>query len=436
MEHMEIEKLILANCLYNPDLTYDMLNLGLDEAHFTALSHQEIFKALKSGVGTDKSGSADLNEVGEKSGVKVPELLTLMTSSTLSSQIALYEARGLVNTYARGTLLSSLKGAVLELERGLESDKVADNLDERLKNHSTRKSLKVKSFAEILIDFQQDLEAKKHKYDVRTGIEELDPYFNCFQGGELVVIGARPGVGKTALLTQLLLESAKVGTNSVFFSGEMSELEITRRIISQETEIDGRALTSIGLLDNKEVQKVCQATAELSTLGISLLELSGRNIGQFVSTSKRLVAKTGAKIIAVDYLQLIGGDLQKTNRYQEISEVSRRLKLLAMETKTVVIALAQLNRMQNGTLSKEPEISHLRDSGQIEQDANLILLLSKNDANKERINFDVAKNRSGTTGKFAVDFNSSCTKFGQSFLINESETFTQSYEDFSRQLNF
>lgn len=408
---LEAEKTIIANMLFNPNLVLEVLATGLDSHHIQMTSHKAIFEALKGNVAVTNDGLADFTDVFKKTGVPVSQLLTLTSNSVISEQIAIFEAKQLVELYSKSYLVNILKGACFEIEKGIDAETVIDNLDNTLRSHLAGGTIKEKTFAELLLDFTADMQTKKRFLDIGIGIPEFDSFFKSLEGSELIVIGARPGVGKTALLTQLLVETAKRGLGSLFFSGEMSRNEIMKRIISQETEIDSKSLGSDHFLTKEEVKQLVDKSNEIANLNIFVEEMAGMTITQFCAKAKRLIIKHNLKIVAVDYLQLLEADDKKQSRYQQITDISRRLKTLAMQTKCVVICLAQLNRASDTRLDKSPQLSDLRDSGQIEQDANIVLLLSRDTQDPTKIIFDIAKNRSGTCSKIALKFINYCTKF-------------------------
>lgn len=413
-EREDAEIQIIGSCLFYADCAFQVAEVGVSKEMFTSVERRGIFEALTGGCYATMNGEVDLVRLSDKIGIKYSKFLEMMALTSPNLQMALYNSKTLVATVQRDNLLNAITEAFKELnDVRADSTIIASELALKI-DHSTRfLTSESKSMQECCMEFLNDLDSKKEPFSIKLGINEVDDFFTQFTGGELFVIGARPSVGKTSLLTQLLVASAKNGTGSILFSGEMTRLELTKKITSQETGINTKCLSSSGLLTAKEISAVIDVQQELSKLPIEILELRGKNITDFCRTAKRLVKVKGAKIIAVDYLQLITGDKYKSNKYQEISEISRELKLLAMETKTVVIALSQLNRVSETRLDKKPQLSDLRDSGQIEQDANIVLLLGNDTSNPYNINFIIAKNRSGSCGEVVVGFNREATKFGE-----------------------
>ena len=210
---------------------------------------------------------------------------------------------------------------------------------------------------------------------VPTGFTELDRLTSGFQSSDLIILAARPGMGKTAF-TLSLAKNAAVDFNKpvAFFSLEMSSLQLAQRIISMEAEISGMKMRS-GQLEDYEWQQLHTAIERIGEAPIFIDDTPGINVFELRAKCRRLKMQHDIQLVVIDYLQLMsgGGDNQKGNREQEVSAISRALKGLAKELEVPVIALSQLSRaveQRGGT--KRPQLSDLRESGSIEQDADIV----------------------------------------------------------------
>ena len=251
---------------------------------------------------------------------------------------------------------------------------------------------------------------------ISTGLKELDERTNGYQEGQLWVLGARPGAGKTAFALQQAIGLAKRETAVGIFSAEMQVEELVVRALSAESGIDGLRLAK-GEVQKNEFQKISLAVARQNGLPIYTDDQSGMTLLDIQLGTRRLTREHGVKVIFVDYLQLIKGSTNAWNREDDVRRLSNGLKDLAKELKITVVALAQLNRDSEKRNDNKPLQSDLRDSGSIEQDANVIGLLHKlpDDRDEEYpevdIDFILAKCRGGRPGTIHLSFERPTTTF-------------------------
>ena len=251
----------------------------------------------------------------------------------------------------------------------------------------------------------------------RTGMTEIDKTIVGMGEGDLIILGARPGMGKTALAMNIAINVAKQKKTVCIFSLEMSALQIANRIIQSEALIDSYKLRS-GTVDADELEKIVKTTTRLSECDVRIDDTSGITVAQMKSKIRRLGKKVD--LIIIDYLQLLKSDRKTDNRVQEVSEITRNLKLMAKDLQVPIICCAQLSRasVQNKT-SKKPGLADLRESGSIEQDADIIMLLYSDeyfdpDAPKPDqydVECIVAKNRHGETRSVKLRWLGKFTKF-------------------------
>ena len=278
---------------------------------------------------------------------------------------------------------------------------------------------------ELLADaFDRIEELHKNKGALRglkTGFRDLDNKTAGFQKGDLIIIGARPAMGKTTFAQNLAYNIASINKKgALFFSMEMAKNEIVDRMISSVSGVDSWHMRT-GNLSEEEFSRIGEAMGEMDEVPIYIDDTSSMTIMELRNKARRAVHDHDIGIVIVDYLQLIqGSDRYKGNRVQEVTEISRGLKILARELEIPVIALAQLSRGVTGRDDPRPVLSDLRESGSIEQDADLVMFLHRpdyykqNDDNYEPTNITellVAKHRHGAVGKIELYFHPELLRF-------------------------
>ena len=256
---------------------------------------------------------------------------------------------------------------------------------------------------------------------LKTGFRDLDKMTAGLQKGDLVIVGARPAMGKTTFAQNLTYNIASINKKGVlFFSMEMAANEIIERMLSDVSGVDNWRIRT-GNVSDEEYTKIGDAMAELSELPIFIDDTSSMTIMELRNKARRAMHDHDIGIVIVDYLQLIqGSDRYAGNRVQEVTEISRGLKILARELSIPVIALAQLSRNVTGRDNPRPVLSDLRESGSIEQDADLVMFLHRpdyykqNDDNYEETHITeliIAKHRHGSVGKIQLYFHPELLRF-------------------------
>ncbi|SHE39308.1 replicative DNA helicase [Alkalibacter saccharofermentans DSM 14828] len=253
---------------------------------------------------------------------------------------------------------------------------------------------------------------------VPTGFTDLDHMTAGMQKADLVLIAARPSMGKTALALNVAQHAAVKAKKSVaIFSLEMSKELLTQRMLCSEAHINSQNLRT-GNLTDKDWQKLAYATSVLSSSKIYIDDTPGVTVMEMRSKTRRLKLEHGLDMILIDYLQLMEGSKRSENRQQEISAISRSLKALAREMQCPVIALSQLSRAPDARTDHRPILSDLRESGAIEQDADVVMMLfrnhyySKDPEDKNIAELNIAKQRNGSTGVIKLSWHEEYTQFG------------------------
>lgn len=304
---------------------------------------------------------------------------------------------------------------------------VLDNAEKKILNIvKTKKGTEFRSIQDVLLKTQSDLEKlsqqKGEITGLQTGYYDLDKVTSGLHENELIIIAARPAMGKTAFALNLATNIALNSDKTVaLFNMEMSGEQLAMRMISSVGQIDGYKLKS-GKLEHNDWKKFNEAMSRLAETKLFIDDTAGMTISEIKAKCRRLHSSEGGLgIIIIDYLQLINGSAKYAgNRQQEVSEISRSLKTLAMELNVPVIALAQLSRNVEGREDKRPLLSDLRESGSIEQDADIVAFLYREDYYTKEISIDehtsksefiIAKHRNGPTTTIDLIFKQNTSTF-------------------------
>jgi replicative DNA helicase len=252
---------------------------------------------------------------------------------------------------------------------------------------------------------------------VPTGFAELDELTHGLHPGQLIIVAARPAVGKSTLAVDFIRNAAiRYNKPAIFFSLEMGRSEIAMRMLSAETSIPLQSMRK-GMVDNSDWTKIVSVRGQLNSAPLYIDDSPNLTLVEIRAKCRRLVKQYGLKLIVIDYLQLLTSGKKVESRQQEVSEFSRSLKLLAKELNLPVIAISQLNRQSEQTKDKKPDISQLRESGSLEQDADVIILLhregigEKDHPRSGEADLILAKQRNGPTGTITVAFQGRYSRF-------------------------
>ena len=255
---------------------------------------------------------------------------------------------------------------------------------------------------------------------VKTNLHDLDRLLNGFKKSDLILLAARPSMGKTALALNIAKNAAQLGKVVAVFSLEMSKGQLANRLLSTESGVNSQKLNT-GDLSDGDMNELLEAVDRLSRLKLHIDDTAGMTLLEMRSKIRRLKQELGLDLIVIDYLQLMQGSRRMTeqNRQQEISEISRSLKAMARELDVPVLALSQLSRSVEMRAEKKPQLSDLRESGSLEQDADIVMFLyrdeyyNRDEAENENIaELIIAKNRNGPTTSLRLQFNKEIMRFG------------------------
>ncbi len=300
----------------------------------------------------------------------------------------------------------------------------------------SRQTTEFRPINEILKNAQAQLEFLSQNKSTISGLEtgfyDLDKATSGLHEGEMIVLAARPGMGKTAFALNIATHAAKTTKKAIaIFNLEMSAEQLVNRMISAIGGIDGRKLQN-GQLNQNDWKKYNEAISQLANTNIYVEDNASITSNDIRAKCRRLATKPeGLGLIIIDYLQLLTtGGKRPESRQQEVSDISRSIKMMAMELKVPVIALAQLSRNAEKRENNEPMLADLRESGSIEQDADIVMFINRKDYYKaktelgknENVETDIiiAKHRKGGTGKFTVLFEPTMMNF-RNYMVMEKE---------------
>ena len=269
---------------------------------------------------------------------------------------------------------------------------------------------KDEEFVEQVVRTADEIEKnlnKEKNYDLYTGFFDLDALTDGLHQGELTVIGARPGVGKTTFSLQIAEKISSRNKNVIYVSLEMSETQIIQKILAKKTKINSRKIRN-GDLTEQEIGKIGMACMDISQLPIKIIT-KANSIQQIEIEARRMKNKNKLDLLIIDYLQLVRNTGNFNSREQEVADISRTLKLLSLDLEIPIIALCQLNRNAS---KNEPTLADIRESGAIEQDADNVVFLYQQENNENIVTVDLQKQRAGNTGISKLKFN----KFNSEFV--------------------
>jgi replicative DNA helicase len=303
-----------------------------------------------------------------------------------------------------------------------EVGEVVDRAEQILFGVSERRiSRDLVPIKQILSDYYDRIEyLTRHKGEligIPTGFTDLDKLLGGLQRSDLMILAARPSVGKTSLALSFAHNAAKKYRQRVaFFSLEMSNEQVVQRLISAETGINSQRLRR-GEIEEHEWGRFMKATSDMAEILLFIDDTPGISALELRTKARRLHAEVGLDLVIVDYLQLMRGDFRAENRVQEVSSISRALKGLARELNVPLVALSQLSRGVESRTDKRPILSDLRESGSLEQDADVVIFIYRDEMyneNTERPNIAdvmIAKHRNGPTGSVALFFKKELAQF-------------------------
>jgi replicative DNA helicase len=428
-QNLEAERSVLGSILLDNDVLHDVVTF-LRVQDFYRDAHQVIYAAIRDMYDRSKgidvvTLSAELDLRGQLKDVGGDDILEQIVTSVPHAANAKYYAELVKEKSVNRQLIENATEIIRDgYSNQLTADELLESAERKIFNigedQIRGEVLDLKEVVKQAMD-QIALRADSGGHavtGVASGLVDLDEITGGFHRGQLIVLAARPSMGKTAMALNICDHAAIDHKIPVLFTSlEMGYLEIAERLLCARSRIDGDKIRRGIGLGMREMQQLTRAYRELSNDGkIFIDDTPARNMMQISATARRFKRRNKIGLIVVDYIQLIDSEESRDSRQEQIAKISRRLKTLARDLEVPVIALSQLNRAVETREDKRPRMADLRESGAIEQDADIVLLLHRPeyyDANDQPgiAELIIAKNRNGATDTVKLTFLKKLTRF-------------------------
>ena len=448
--NIEAEQSVIGSILLSNEI-FDDVNLIISSKNFYDPVHKKIFEALEKLI----YGGLLANPITlknyfekEKDELNIPEYLVKITKFSTSSRQALEYSKLIFDLYVKRELIK-ISGEVIDQAKlndlGTDGQKIIENYEKSLFDLAEKGS-----FSSSLIKFdeamRQTIEMASNAYKneegivgVPTGLKDLDDRLGGLHKSDLIIIAGRPSMGKTALATNIAFNAAKKiqenGEKSsiAFFSLEMSSEQLSTRILAEQSRIKSNDIRR-GKISEEQFDKFIETSKDISELPLYIDETPAITIAALSNRARRIKRLYGLDMVVIDYIQLMRASNANNGRVQEISEITQGLKALAKELSVPVLALSQLSRAVEQRDDKKPQLSDLRESGSIEQDADVVMFVYREayylqgkeprPATVEHAEWQakmnevshlaeliIQKQRHGPTGNVMLEFEAMFTKF-------------------------
>lgn len=426
-----MEQSLLGAIFIYPEVLSACRDGDLDASEFFLPAHQKIYEAMQqlaqSGRPVDFENLVQrLQENGSLEASGGIDYLTELLDGAVSGA----SAEHYIDTIKSKAQLRKLIDTADRISEEAQSstsdlDVILDDAERSLMQVTRkRRGSDFKTSSQIIEEVYEEirtLRGSKGVSGIKTGFSALDGMTNGFHRGDLIILAARPAMGKSALALNFANQVAKHNEGAVaIFSLEMPAASMMKRIIASESRLDGKKLTS-GKLSDEEMNQLYESGNLLSERQLYIDDTSMIKVSQIFSKCRKLKSQAGSiSLVVIDYLQLISGSGRSDSRQQEVSEISRNLKILAKEMDCPVIALSQLSRKVEERTNHEPQLSDLRESGSIEQDADIVMFIYREQyyatdqqevSDTEVVDLSLKKHRNGETGKVQLVFEKACSLF-------------------------
>ena len=448
--NIEAEQSVIGSILLSNEI-FDEINLIISNKNFYDPIHKKIYEALEKLI----FGGLLANPITlknyfekEKDELNIPEYLVKITKFSTSSRQAIEYSKLIFDLYVKRELIK-ISGEVIDQAKlndlGTDGKKIIENYEKSLFDLAEKGS-----FSSSLIKFdeamRQTIEMASNAYKneegivgVPTGLKDLDDRLGGLHKSDLIIIAGRPSMGKTALATNIAFNAAKKiqenGEKSsiAFFSLEMSSEQLSTRILAEQSRIKSNDIRR-GKISEEQFDKFIETSKDISELPLYIDETPAITIAALSNRARRIKRLYGLDMVVIDYIQLMRASNSNNGRVQEISEITQGLKALAKELAVPVLALSQLSRAVEQRDDKKPQLSDLRESGSIEQDADVVMFVYREayylqgkeprPATVEHAEWQakmnevshlaeliIQKQRHGPTGNVMLEFEAMFTKF-------------------------
>ncbi len=423
----EAERSVLGALMQDPGaLNHAMETLQSEDFHLPR--HQEIYRAMKTLVTQSRAVDlvtmdAELSRLGTLEGVGGTEYLVDLIQFVPTT----VNVRHYIDIVLEKSTLRKLIAVSADITRScvqqqMELEQILMGAEKGIFDIVMKRSGggQLKPISEVIkATYAQIEELDRNKGNVMgvpTGFSKLDWTLTGLHGGELVLVGARPSMGKTAFAANIAFHAAHKGKSVAIFSLEMPREQIALRILCSEARVNMQKVRS-GSLRSEDWIRLARVIPLLAACRLFIDDTSSLTPSQLRSRCRRLMMEKGLDLVVVDYMQLMSADGRTENRQNEVSEISRRLKSIALELKVPLVACAQLSRANVQRASKRPVLSDLRDSGSIEQDADVVMFLHRESYYEESAEDDnaaeviIAKQRNGPLDTIRLNWFDEYTRF-------------------------
>ena len=428
---LDIEEAVLGAMLVEPEAASDMVSLLAPEC-FYKKAHRQIFLAMADLARSDNAVdiltvSDELERRGELEEVGGTAFVSQLSTKVASAAHVAYHARVLQQKYRQREMISIAYGIIRDAyENEVSVEAVINTAQDRIfqiEEQGSRSSIITirAALGQTLDRIEENQVREDGLSGLASGYVNIDRVTFGWQPSDLVIIAARPSVGKTAFaLTMARNMAVDHHIPVAFFSTEMSSEQLMTRLLVSEAGITADKLRGAKKMTQQEWRRLHEAVGRLEKAPVSLDITGSISIHEFRAKARRLVSRHNVKILIVDYLQHMSGPPSSQSREQEVAAISRMLKDIAIELNVPVIALSQLNRdMEKRGGNKRPQLSDLRDSGSIEQDADIVMFLHRpeyygmadSNSSDGETNVIFAKHRNGEVGEVQMRFLKSECRF-------------------------
>tara|TARA_B100000131_G_scaffold81846_2_gene78865 strand:+ start:107879 stop:109237 length:1359 start_codon:yes stop_codon:yes gene_type:complete len=421
-QNIDAEKAVLGSIL----LDDQAINAALEEVgtnDFYDQNHRKIFSAMLELDSENKP--IDVVTLYEKLKSKKSLLQEVGGSTYLTQLVESVPSSSNINIYARSVREKSILRSMIQTASDIVSEGQLDQVDvndfldqaeKKLFDISQNKKrpgfMSSKELSQETIKIIENLAKRKEAITgVPSGFKKLDKMTAGLQSSDLIILAARPGMGKTSFSLNIVLNAAITnGLNVGFFSLEMTKEQLMMRMLSSKSKINFSKIRT-GFLSDNELDSIKNCSNSFERSNIYIDDTPAINSLELRSRARRLKSDKGLDLLIVDYLQLMRGITRSDNREREIAEISSALKSLAKELQIPIIAISQLSRQTEARTDKKPQLSDLRESGALEQDADMVLFIHRGDAYKRNIEerdgiaeIIIGKQRNGPTGTVTLAF--------------------------------
>lgn len=419
---LEAEQAVLGSLLLNWEAFSEVVTV-LKADNFYSLQNQLIYDALIKLYSQNITGDSLslINELTKQNNLEKaggPAYIASLTSSVPSSANVDYYAQIVLDRYERRELIkisSELKASSFELN--IKGEDLIENAEKKIfalaeKNENTEIHAAKQMMIKEIDIIEKRFRSKNLFTGIPTGFAKLDTYTSGFQNSELIIIGARPSIGKTALaLSMMQYIAVEKHISCGFFSLEMPYEAIGMRILAQEARVSMSKIRS-GMLKREDISKIQNAAGRWFEAPLYVVDTPNMRLIDLRAMARRMVTKHDVKIIFIDYIGLITTDDTSKATYDQVAEISKSLKALARELQIPIVALSQVARDAEG---EEPKLNQIRGSGAVEQDADVVMFLHRDRLKEEtaaqEAKIILAKQRNGATGDIKIMFIPSYSKF-------------------------